>query len=93
MPHLPEYEWTDPEGHRRTVKCRLSDLDALTRELTAKGWKRLFSAVGAVIIPGYFEAKQESEDILQAEERKMAADRREAARDVADAVREEYGSP
>jgi hypothetical protein len=53
----------------------------------------LFSVPQITVVPGYFEAKQESEDILQAEERKMAADRREAAQGVADAVREEYGSP
>jgi hypothetical protein len=90
---MPDYEWEDTEGRRRVVRCRIRELPRLTCKLTNIGWRRLFSVPQITVVPGYFEAKQESEDILQAEERKMAADRQEAARDVADAVREEYGSP
>ena len=58
-----------------------------------EGWARLYSIPGAVIVPGYAEAVEETGRVMAEEDQRMARDRREAKRELAAAVREEYGKP
>jgi predicted membrane GTPase involved in stress response len=83
------YEFIDKDGKKRVVQCGMSKLPALVERMKREGWRRLYSVPQVVVTPGYYEAVEESHQVMADEEKKMARDRAEAGRDVAEAVREE----
>lgn len=70
----------------------MSEVGKLVERMKKEGWSRLQSVPHVIVVPGYHEALAESEEYLQDEERQMARDRVEAQREVAQAIREEYGN-
>jgi hypothetical protein len=90
---LPFYEFKAKNGRRKVVHAPISGLPALVEEMKADGWMRLYSLPNIVVYPGYSEAMEEAVRDEAVEEKKMATDRAEAARDVDQAVREELGTP
>lgn len=73
----------------QVVSCLMSELAERTERMKREGWTRRFSVPQVVVTPGYYEALEESHQVVADEEKQMARDRVEAGRDVAEAVREE----
>lgn len=87
------YEFERRDGTRRLVRSSAGELPALIERMKAEGWRRLYSVPSTITVPSYNEAREETHELIAAEERQRAHDRREAAEDLARAVKEEYGSP
>ena len=86
---MPFFEFIDKRGHQRCVRAGLSELPALVERMKEEGWSRLFSLPNVVVVPGYYEAVEESTQLVESEDRKRTAERVEAARDLARAVHDE----
>ena len=86
---MPFYEFVTKDGKKQTVHCGMSELPALVERMKREGWRRLYSVPQVVVRPGYHEALEESNRVAADEDMRMARDRREAARDLHETVREE----
>ncbi len=86
---MPFYQFVDKDGNERVVHCGISKLPELVERMKREGWRRLYSVPQVVVSPGYHEALEESHRVVEAEDRKMARDRAEARRDLAEVVKEE----
>ena len=86
---MPFFEFIDKRGHQRCVRAGISELPELVKRMKKEGWSRLFSIPNVTIVPGYYEAVEESTQLVESEDRKRAAERIEASRDLARAVHDE----
>ncbi|HLA81852.1 MAG TPA: hypothetical protein VJP78_09610 [Thermoleophilia bacterium] len=83
------FEFIDKRGHQRCVRASISELPALVERMKEEGWSRLFYLPTTISVPGYYEAVEESTQLVEREDRKRAVERVEAARDLARAVHDE----
>lgn len=51
-------------GEYTTVSCPMSDAPELNKSMAANGWQRVWSTPRIITVPGFWEAYQESVDLV-----------------------------
>ena len=59
----------EKNGKRRQLRCSMAEIPAKGLLLEERGWKRVWTVPGQIVIPTYWEAMEESEDMMLEAER------------------------
>lgn len=57
------------DGKPGHLRCLMSEIPEKTQELEARGWIRVWTVPGMISVPGYIEAFEESEAMMEEAER------------------------